>query len=171
MLKSTQPTLLSLALSTLLPPLPLTTLFILLGAPLFPYSLLPLTVLLSLHVSLLTTLPLFYTHGVSSPAWREVSSAWLPFDNAGVWNGFVGAFLGAWIGAVPMALDWDREWQKWPCTVVWGVVMGWMVARAVANLGWGVGKRIDLSEGREEEVVLKETKAETELKRIDEKKD
>lgn len=46
-----------------------------------------------------------------------------------------------------MALDWDREWQKWPCTVLWGVVMGWAAGRVLTNgAKLGVGTRINLSE-------------------------
>ncbi|OAL39185.1 hypothetical protein AYO20_01503 [Fonsecaea nubica] len=146
------PTLFSLILTFTLPPLPLSLIALVLGAPLYPTSLLPLTLLLSVHVSLLGFLPLFYTHGVSSLAWRDVAAAWLPFDSAGVWGATVGSFVGGWVGAIPMALDWDREWQKWPCTVIWGVVMGWAVGRAVTNgLGWGKGKRINLSEKEEPE--------------------
>ena len=37
----------------------------------------------------------------------------------------MGAIFGAWVGAVPIPLDWDREWQKWPVTVVTGVYLGW----------------------------------------------
>lgn len=117
-----------------------------LGAPLYPTNLLPHTLLLSLHVSLLATLPIFYTHGVSGAAWRDVSAAWLPFDEAGVWGGAVGSVVGGWFGAIPIALDWDREWQKWPCTVLWGALIGWTLGRVLTNaLRLGVGKRIDLS--------------------------
>ncbi|KAJ9603098.1 Glycosylphosphatidylinositol (GPI) anchor assembly protein [Cladophialophora chaetospira] len=155
------PTLFSLILTLTLPPLPLTLLALVLGAPLYPTSSLPLTLLLSLHVSLLAFLPLFYTHGVSATAWRDISAAWLPFDGAGAWGGSVGTFVGGWIGAIPIALDWDRDWQAWPCTVVWGVVAGWMVGRLLTGvLGWGVGRRIDLSEKEEEEIVLVERRDE-----------
>lgn len=59
--------------------------------------------------------------------------------------------VGGWFGAVPIALDWDREWQKWPCTVVWGVVLGWTLGRLLTTVASvGVGKRIDLSEKEED---------------------
>ena len=76
--------------------------------------------------------------------WREISGACLPFDE--VWGGLVGAVVGAWLGAVrtyasasdarlltdrkvPIPLDWDREWQKWPVTIVTGAYLGWFVFR------------------------------------------
>lgn len=112
-------------------------------------------------------MPIFYIHGVSQIAWKEVSAAWLPFDEAGVWSGSVGAVVGAWLGAVPMALDWDRDWQAWPCTVLWGAVAGWAIGRALTNvLKSGIGKRIDLSvdeipfERNEQHVKLEEKKTE-----------
>ena len=142
-----QPCVFAVLLALLIPPVPLQCLLHALGAPLFPYAQLPHTLALATHISLLAFFPLFYTHGVSSDAWRDVAAAWLPFDEAGVWGGTVGTVLGGWFGAIPIALDWDREWQKWPCTVIWGCVLGWVVGRALtAGLTVGVGKRIDLSE-------------------------
>lgn len=140
------PTILALLLAVFLPPVPLMTIALVLGAPLYPTSLLPHTLALSVQVSLIITTPLFYTHGVSPVVWREITAAWLPFDEAGVWSGTVGALIGAWAGAVPMALDWDREWQKWPCTVLWGSIVGWSIGRITTGvLKIGVGRRIDLS--------------------------
>jgi GPI ethanolamine phosphate transferase 2/3 subunit F len=148
-----QPTLLSLTLTLLLPPLPLALLALLIGAPISPYAHLPLTLLLAVHLSLLALLPLFYAHGVSRAAWRDVLAAWLPFDACGVWGGSVGGFVGGWLGAVPIALDWDREWQKWPVTVLVGVYLGWAVGRLLtASAGWALGRRInmDAPQGEEE---------------------
>ena len=156
-----QPTLLSLVLSLTAPSIPLTVLALVLGAPLYPTSLIPHTFVLSVHVCLLGFLPIFYTHGVSSGAWRDVAAAWLPFDEAGVWAGTVGSLVGGWVGAIPMALDWDREWQKWPCTVLWGAVMGWAVGRVfTGSLKLGVGRRIDLSE-TENPMVMAAERAES----------
>lgn len=140
------PTILALVLSIIIPTVPLMVLALVLGAPLYPLYLLPHTLILALHVSLLGTMPIFYTHGVSGAAWRDFSAAWLPFDEAGVWAGTVGAMVGGWVGAIPIALDWDREWQKWPCTVLWGVVLGWALGRLITNgFRFGIGARIDLS--------------------------
>lgn len=92
---------------------------------------------------MLGALPLFYVHGVDTRAWREIAAAALPFDE--MWGGTVGALVGAWIGAVPIPLDWDREWQKWPVTIVTGAYLGWELGRLGGE--WGIrGKRIDFVE-------------------------
>ena len=46
----------------------------------------------------------------------------------------MGTIVGAWVGAIPIPLDWDREWQKWPVTVVTGAYLGWAVGRTMG--GW-----------------------------------
>ena len=143
------PAVFSLLLTLLLPPVPLQILLHALGAPLLPLSILPHTLALATHLSLLIFYPLFYAHGVSAGAWRDIIAAWAPFDPAGVWGGSIGAVMGAWLGAIPIALDWDRKWQEWPITVVWGAVMGWVVGRVLTAKGMGAlgwGARVDLSE-------------------------
>lgn len=35
-----------------------------------------------------------------------------------------GTLTGAYLGAVPIPLDWDRAWQKWPVTVHLGACLG-----------------------------------------------
>jgi phosphatidylinositol glycan class F len=69
-----------------------------------------------------------------------VLSAQSPFDE--VYGAAAGAGVGAWLGAVPIPLDWDREWQKWPVTIVAGMYMGWAAGKVLG--GWVVkGKRIE----------------------------
>ncbi|KAK6950956.1 hypothetical protein Daesc_007484 [Daldinia eschscholtzii] len=89
------------------------------------------TFLCSAHLSLLGLFPLFYTRGVSSSDWHEILSASAPFDEA--FGGLVGACVGAWLGAVPIPLDWDREWQKWPVTIVCGVYAGYLVGKVLGG--------------------------------------
>lgn len=52
-----------------------------------------------------------------------MAGASAPLDET--FGGLVGACLGAWLGAVPIPLDWDREWQKWPVTIVVGTYLGY----------------------------------------------
>ncbi|CZR53100.1 related to GPI-anchor biosynthesis protein PIG-F [Phialocephala subalpina] len=125
-------------LLTLFTTLPLFTLQILFGAPLTTH--LPHTLLSSAHLALLSLFPLFYVHGTSASKWREIISIYSPIDE--VFGGSVGAFIGAWLGAVPIPLDWDREWQAWPITVVTGAYLGYGVGKVVG--GWVLkGKRVE----------------------------
>ena len=124
-----QPSLISLLLTlTLGTPIHL-ALLILLGAPLTTHT--THTLLLSAHLSLLTALPIIYTRGISASTWRAVAGLELPIDET--FGASLGAYLGAWLGAVPIPLDWDREWQKWPVTVVTGVYVGWALGRTVGG--------------------------------------
>jgi phosphatidylinositol glycan class F len=116
----------------------LTVLQILLGAPLTTH--LPETLLTSTHLALLAVYPLVYVHGADSSKWLEVLSAHSPIDE--VFGGAVGACIGAWLGAVPIPLDWDREWQKWPVTVVTGLYLGYIIGKGIGGR-LAKGKRIE----------------------------
>ncbi|KAK0735616.1 putative mitochondrial carrier protein [Apiosordaria backusii] len=83
---------------------------ILFGAPLLTHG--SHTLLCAAHLSLLGLFPLFYVHGVDASAWAAVGGFRAPLDET--FGGLVGALVGAWLGAVPIPLDWDREWQRWP---------------------------------------------------------
>ncbi|KAI1008165.1 hypothetical protein K3495_g74 [Podosphaera aphanis] len=111
---------------------------ILFGAPLTTH--LPHTSLCATHLALLTLFPLFYVHGVDSAKWREIAAVASPLDE--VFGAFVGAFFGGWLGAIPIPLDWDREWQKWPITVLTGIYLGYASGKLI---GCGMmGRKIAL---------------------------
>ncbi|KAF3018129.1 Glycosylphosphatidylinositol (GPI) anchor assembly protein [Neopestalotiopsis sp. 37M] len=116
-------------LLTIFSAVPLHVLFVLFGAPFLTH--LPNTFLCSLHLSLLGLYPLFYSHGVATNDWLEILGVRSPFDEA--FGGLVGACFGAWIGAVPIPLDWDREWQKWPVTILVGVYAGYVLGKLVGG--------------------------------------
>jgi phosphatidylinositol glycan class F len=120
-----QPAFLSLTVAAILATPLLAAILILFGAPLTTHH--AHTLLAAAHISLLSTLPLVYVHGVDGAAWRDIIALLQPVDE--VVGGMLGAVMGAWLGAVPIPLDWDREWQKWPVTIVTGAYMGWAVGR------------------------------------------
>ncbi|KAI1808037.1 GPI biosynthesis protein family Pig-F-domain-containing protein [Daldinia bambusicola] len=120
------------ALSTL----PLHLLLVLFGAPFLAHA--ARTLLCAAHLSLLALFPLFYARGVSAPAWHEVLSASAPLDEG--FGGLVGACAGGWLGAVPIPLDWDREWQRWPVTVVAGAYAGYLLGKGLGGTV-ALGKR------------------------------
>lgn len=44
----------------------------------------------------------------------------------------VGTFVGGWLGAIPIALDWDRPWQAWPLTPLFGSLGGYIIGALFA---------------------------------------
>ncbi|KAA8912452.1 GPI biosynthesis protein Pig-F [Sphaerosporella brunnea] len=130
---TTSATLITLLLSLLLSLTLGTTVFyallILFGAPATTHVV--ETVATAAHVALLAVLPLVYAIGVDGMKWRDVVA--LRGDVEEAFLGALGACLGAWLGAVPIPLDWDREWQKWPITIIAGAYAGYLLGKTA---GW-----------------------------------
>ncbi|KAL2209689.1 phosphoethanolamine transferase [Sarocladium strictum] len=109
-------------------------LLILFGAPFLDYT--QHTLLCAAHFALLGLFPIFYTCGVDQNALLSIAGAQAPFDET--FGGLLGAVLGAWLGAVPIPLDWDRDWQRWPVTILVGLYVGHCVgAKAGGMLFYG----------------------------------
>ena len=132
-----QPACLSLVLALTLTTPALYLILVLFGAPLTTH--LPHTALLATHLALLTTPQLFYAHGLDPQIWLHIASMQIPVDE--VYGMSLGACVGSWIGAIPIPLDWDREWQKWPVTIVVGMYAGAVVGKLVGGFvfkGWKI---------------------------------
>jgi phosphatidylinositol glycan class F len=128
-----QTSLLSLVLSLLVSPFLYATM-ILFGAPFLTHS--AHTFLCAAHLAVLALSPLFFVHGVDGSAWAVVGSFSAPLDET--FGGLLGGVVGAWLGAVPIPLDWDREWQRWPVTILCGLYGGYILGRVVGGtLVWG----------------------------------
>ncbi|EHK25551.1 uncharacterized protein TRIVIDRAFT_33055 [Trichoderma virens Gv29-8] len=110
---------LALVLATISTPV-IHALFILFGAPFLDHV--THTFLCAAHFSLLGIFPVIYARGVDSQSLIAVAGLSAPLDET--LGGLLGAVLGAWLGAVPIPLDWDRDWQRWPVTVVCGMYAG-----------------------------------------------
>jgi phosphatidylinositol glycan class F len=80
----------------------ITVVLILMGAPLTTH--IDATILCAAHISLLTTIPLIYVHGINANTCWEVVGMFRPMDE--VVGAMVGTLVGAWLGAVPIPLDW-----------------------------------------------------------------
>ncbi|KAK6007661.1 hypothetical protein QM012_004475 [Aureobasidium pullulans] len=123
------PGILSLILAVTLGAPLIAIVLILFGAPLTSHQ--AHTLYCGLHISLLAAYPLFYVHGVDAAKWTEVGALAAPIDE--VFGATVGTLIGAWVGAIPIPLDWDREWQKWPVTILAGAYMGYAVGKIVGG--------------------------------------
>lgn len=108
---------------------------ILFGAPVLSHG--SHTLLCAAHIAVLGLFPLFYVHGVDASAWVAVGGFNAPLDEA--FGGFAGALVGGWLGAVPIPLDWDREWQRWPVTILAGVFGGYVIGKVLGgSVAWGM---------------------------------
>ncbi|KIK48506.1 hypothetical protein CY34DRAFT_797987 [Suillus luteus UH-Slu-Lm8-n1] len=124
---------------------------VLFGAP--SASHLPHTFLLAIVLALLSAFAPAYALG--SPSFSSDTSSFItrlnwtrlfaelsprnPIERALVYPA-VATLLGAWLGALPIALDWDRPWQVWPLTPLFGGITGYIVgslsALSVSALQW-----------------------------------
>ncbi|BGP14427.1 hypothetical protein JCM10213_004550 [Rhodosporidiobolus nylandii] len=111
---------------------------VLLGAPLFSHF--TETFLTSLLLSILSITPLSiaippFNSTNERYVWLRLFSNFSPLDDLefAVFAPALGAIIGCWLGAVPIPLDWDRPWQKWPTTCVLGALFGY-AAGAVVSL-------------------------------------
>ncbi|KAI9167773.1 Glycosylphosphatidylinositol anchor biosynthesis protein [Paramyrothecium foliicola] len=122
-------------------------LFVLFGAPLLDHV--ARTLLCAAHFSLLGLFPVFYARGIDSQALLAIAGASAPLDET--FGALLGAVLGAWLGAVPIPLDWDRDWQTWPVTVVVGMFLGsGLVAKVCGGVPVVYGKQLGAAEEQEE---------------------
>ncbi|KAM0555033.1 hypothetical protein ACHAPJ_006381 [Fusarium lateritium] len=112
----------SLLLALILTPV-LHILLVLFGAPFLTHA--SHTFLCCAHIAVLAIYPIFYVRGSDPAPLQAVIGVSAPFDQT--FGGFIGTVVGAWLGAVPIPLDWDREWQKWPVTIVVGAYLGYFV--------------------------------------------
>ncbi|KAH7148513.1 GPI biosynthesis protein family Pig-F-domain-containing protein [Dactylonectria macrodidyma] len=134
----------SLILASFLTPA-LHVLFVLFGAPFLTH--IAHTFLCCAHFVVLAVFPIFYVRGSDPVALQAVLGASAPLDQA--FGGLAGATIGAWLGAVPIPLDWDREWQKWPVTIVVGAYLGYISGSKILGTAF-YGKRWATSGPKEE---------------------
>jgi phosphatidylinositol glycan class F len=85
---------------------------------------------------------------VDGQAFVALAGAYAPLDETS--GGLLGALLGAWLGAVPIPLDWDREWQKWPVTIVVGMYLGYGIGSKLVGTIF-FGKQLSVTQPESEE--------------------
>ncbi|GJN87227.1 hypothetical protein Rhopal_000172-T1 [Rhodotorula paludigena] len=127
------------------------------------------TFLMSLLLSLLSITPLAiaippFTSPQERYTWLRLFSSLSPNDNLEIalLAPALGAIVGCWAGAIPIPLDWDRPWQRWPTTCILGALGGHAAGTLVslAVVGWrsAVVAAVDVLE----EVKQKEQKQQAE---------
>lgn len=130
-------------LATVVGSVALSIVSVLFGAPVHSHHL--HTFALSLLISFLTIFTPAYTLGVPSlksdteslvrrltwiRLFAEISPR-SPVERAIVYPA-VGTFLGTWVGVIPIGLDWERPWQRWPLPTAYGAVSGYIVGSLIA---------------------------------------
>ncbi|OWZ04481.1 Protein kinase [Phytophthora megakarya] len=84
------------------------------------------TLLLAVLLSSCVTMPLALHFGCDPRKWQDLLLE-LSVNNKEelylVCSSF-GALVGVYVGALPIPLDWDRPWQQWPLTCVYGTLFG-----------------------------------------------
>ncbi|EMR09365.1 hypothetical protein PNEG_02315 [Pneumocystis murina B123] len=89
------------------------------------------TILCALHLTVLGILPMICIFGVDRRKYMELVSLELDlenFENLKLSVGFFGTFVGSWLGAIPIPLDWNKGWQKWPIPIVIGGYLGYSLS-------------------------------------------
>lgn len=108
--------------------IPLYFIMVLLGAPLSG-GLNALSFYLAAHVSVIAFVPLFncykFTSTNAKTKWWKLLTFQVPswYRNQ-IYCMTLGALWGCWLGVAPTPLDWDREWQAWPITLLIGSYLG-----------------------------------------------
>ncbi|KAG7398306.1 hypothetical protein PHYBOEH_011301 [Phytophthora boehmeriae] len=84
------------------------------------------TLLLAVLMSSCTTMSLAMHFGCAPRKWLDLLLELRVNDREELYLvcSAIGAMLGAYIGALPIPLDWDRPWQQWPLTCVYGTLFG-----------------------------------------------
>lgn len=111
--------------------------FLLFGAPAGPLT--ALTFYLASHVSLIVFYPLLNVYKITD---KDAKKTWwklltFQLDNwklNQVYCSAIGGLAGCWMGVIPIPLDWDRDWQDWPITLLIGAYGGAFIGSAASYI-------------------------------------
>ena len=108
--------------------LPLFVVIILMGAPVYKYSL--KTLYLSLHLCQLIFNPLIILSNLNVNKIKRLfkqDHLYRIIFHHGILSSVLLTLGGCWLGVIPIPLDWDRPWQQWPITLLVGGYLGGVV--------------------------------------------
>lgn len=115
---------------------PLFIVIIVFGAPL--YGLLAETFLLSVHLSLILFYPILVSYKLD---FAQFLQAFSPGSGDHIYQQLyknqlvfasIGGVVGAWFGVLTIPLDWDRDWQQWPITILIGGYIGTLLGNLLS---------------------------------------
>lgn len=117
--------------------IPIYLTFLLFGAPAGPLN--TLTFYLSAHVSLISFFPLLnvykFTDKNAKQIWWKLLTFQVPnWKLNQIYCSSLGGLIGCWLGVIPIPLDWDRDWQDWPITLLIGSYAGAFVGSVASYL-------------------------------------
>ena len=109
---------------------------VLLGSPILAFQ--SQTLLFSLHLSMLVTFPLIMVYQFNSNHWCNLIvelSNWKFLLKNSVYLVALASALGGWAGVLTIPLDWDRDWQMYPISLVIGAYLGSLVGGVLCFIG------------------------------------
>lgn len=115
--------------------IPLFVAIVLMGAPVYNYSL--KTLYLSLHLSLLIFSPLIVLYNLDITQFKKLFSEdnlYRTIFHHTILSLVLLTLGGCWLGVIPIPLDWDRPWQKWPITLLVGGYLGGVIGGILSIL-------------------------------------
>ncbi|KAI5955343.1 GPI11 [Candida jiufengensis] len=122
-------------LVSLLLSIPMFFIIILMGAPVYKYSLKTFT--LSLHLSQLIFNPLLILYSLnfnqSKKLFDEEHVYYTIFSHP-ILSQVLMTLAGCWLGVIPIPLDWDRPWQQWPITLLVGAYLFAIIGNVISKL-------------------------------------
>lgn len=119
---------------------------VLLGSPILAFQ--SQTLLFSLHMSLLVTFPLVVVYQFNLGSWRALITEITDLEFLASSPFFVTALLnalGGWAGVLTIPLDWDRDWQIYPVSLMVGAYGIGFVGSVVATILPYVAKLVSSS--------------------------
>lgn len=114
---------------------PLFVAIILMGAPIYNYSL--KTLYLTLHLSLLIFSPLIVLYNLDLNQFKKLfteDSLYGIIFHHTILSLVLLTLGGCWLGVIPIPLDWDRPWQQWPITLLVGGYLGGVIGGLLSVL-------------------------------------
>jgi len=88
-------------------------------------------------MSSMTSLPLFTVFGFERKNWYGLFTNPFFASNemeSALFLPTVFSCFGSWLGTYPIPLDWNRPWQVWPISCVYGAIGGYFIGLLIGEI-------------------------------------